>query len=39
MPFPKKKKKKSRSQQLEYLQKMREKEWWDAVKKGKEKKK
>ena len=33
MAFPKKKKKKSRSPQLEYLQKQREQEWEDAMKK------
>jgi hypothetical protein len=33
MPFPKKKKK-SRSPQLEYLQKQREREWDDVMKRG-----
>ena len=34
MPFPKKKKKKPTSPQLEYLRKQREQEWDDAMKRG-----
>jgi len=37
MPFPKKKKPKKISPQREYLQKQREQEWWDAMKREKEK--
>ena len=33
MPFPKKKKPKKTSPQLDYLQKQREQEWEDAMKK------
>jgi len=38
MSYPRKKKEKKISPQREYLQKQREKEWWDAMKKEKERK-